>query len=358
MNKKLLKQLKTKTSTNERKTSDNDGVSGGEGEGSSNSNNSNDLDQDQGQSNNADTSQGDNLCKKRSLREKKATIIKDIGYIEKDKSIKSLKNPATIETFKKCEKIFVKLKRHIHFQDFYKEKLDEVHVPSLSQVEKNLKSYKYETVFEFGMDIRKIFNHYFSNYSKDDQIYKKTFALSNFFEMNFKDATNLNEEKVDLDQLKNQIDKLTKDIKDMGKGSQNSQNQGQGILNGLGNGNQQNNSIHSKKQDSKISFNNNSYDKPMTNSEKKALGANVRLLTQEQLKGVVSIVTDGNPVNNGAKMFEIDIDNLPLKKLRELDRYIKMCLKTKSITPKNVGLNQNQLPTTYFNVSTKKFIKG
>jgi len=255
-----------------------------------------------------------NLTHKRSLREKKATIIEDIGYIDKDKSARSSKNPISAEIFKKCEKIFAKLKRHALASDFMTSSKNDA--PSLNQIEKLLRNYTYQSVYQFGMDVRKIWNYYFSNFSNNNDIYQKAFAFSNFFEMIFKEVDNNIDEKNDIHELNKKLEKLTKEIKEIDR-----KNTQQQIL-------------PLKKQESRGSI--NLMDKAMSMQEKNMLGNNIRLLTQEQLKGVINIVSDNIDMQNTNKYFEFDIETLPTRKLRELEKYTRSCLKTKGIcTPKS-----------------------
>jgi hypothetical protein len=67
-------------------------------------------------------------------------------------------------------------------------------------------------------------------------------------------------------------------------------------------------------------------DKPMSMTEKNALGANIRSLNPDQLKGIISILSDSNSVEQNLKYFEFDIENLPTRKLRELEKYVKNSL--------------------------------
>lgn len=262
-------------------------------------------------------SQALKLLHKRSLREKKATIIEDIGYIDKDKSARSSKNPISSEIFKKCEKIFAKLKRHSLSSDFMASPKPEI--PSLNQIEKSLRGYTYQSVYQFGMDVRKIWNYYFSNYPTNSDIYQKAFAFSNFFEMIFKEVDNNNDEKSDIVELNKKLEKLHKEIKDMDRKTSQQP-------------------IQFKKQESKGSI--NIMDKPMSMQEKNSLGNSIRMLTQEQLKGVINIVCENMDMQSTNKYFEFDIEILPTRKLRELEKYAKTCLKNKGIaTPKSVVSN-------------------
>ena len=69
-------------------------------------------------------------------------------------------------------------------------------------------------------------------------------------------------------------------------------------------------------------------EKPMSISEKNALGNAIRNLNKEQLKGIIKLLSDSkiNQEQSGqVKYFEFDIDKLPPKKLRELEKYVNDC---------------------------------
>lgn len=90
-------------------------------------------------------------------------------------------------------------------------------------------------------------------------------------------------------------------------------------------------------------------DKPMSNEEKKALIKNIRNLSAPQLKGIIKIVKDMFPEKDG--MLEFDIDNLPPKKCRELEDYVRKIRNqgrkggntpTSTNKPKNSNWNNNK----------------
>ncbi len=258
------------------------------------------------------------LARQRSLREKKATIIEDFGYIDKEKTPRSSKNPLSTEVYKKCEKIFAKLKRHQLASEFISNSKPDI--PSLSPIEKTLRSYAYQSVYQFGMDVRKIWNYYFSNFGNTSEIFKKAFAFSNFFEMIFKEVDNFNEDKSDNQELNKKLERLTKEIKEIDR--KNTQ------------------VLPLKKQESRGVI--NIMEKPMNMAEKNSLGNSIRMLTQEQLKGVISIVSENMDKQHSSKYFEFDIEILPTRVLRELEKYTKMCLKNKGAsTPKSqISINK------------------
>lgn len=62
-------------------------------------------------------------------------------------------------------------------------------------------------------------------------------------------------------------------------------------------------------------------DKPMSLQEKRNLGQNIRNLPTQYLRGVWEIVNDGT-LNQHKEELEFDIDTLPPRKCRELERYV------------------------------------
>jgi hypothetical protein len=72
----------------------------------------------------------------------------------------------------------------------------------------------------------------------------------------------------------------------------------------------------------------------MSMQEKNQLGNQIRQLNPEQLKGIIKILSDSLPVDQNNKYFEFDIEMLNTKKLRELERYVKNCLKNNVVKKK------------------------
>ena len=135
--------------------------------------------------------------------------------------------------------------------------------------------------------------------------------MSEFSEEVIKEIESSTENKSDIQELSKKLDKLTREMKEIQvKGG----NSGQ--------------TIKSKGGDRTISI----MDKPMTISEKNSLGNNIRSLNPEQLKGIVSILSDSMVIDQKSKFFEFDIETLNTRKLRELEKYVKGCLKNKNTT--------------------------
>jgi hypothetical protein len=258
---------------------------------------------------------------KRSLREKKPTTIKDLGFVDKDgKGVNS-------DVQKKCEKIFGKLRKHPLF-DSLNASIANLDAPNLITVEKNLRAAKYTTVYQFGMDVRKIWNFYFSNTIANSELYQKVFTLSNFFEEMYREVENsVPEEKTDIHELNRKVSKLQEKFNELHKNPVPASNQ--------------------RKDRPRT-------EKPMTVAEKNQLGTNIRLLNPEQLKGIIKLLSDSLNVDQHSKYFEFDIETLCNKKLRELEKYVRHCLKTKTIPTKVPSTNPSHRNTKKLNEENEK----
>jgi len=253
-----------------------------------------------------DESSVSNTNKKRSLREKKPTVHEDLGYIEKDK-LKGAKNPILVEIAKKCEKGLLKIKKN-PLCDFYYYPVAE-DAPSLSAIEKNIKNYVYNNIYQFGLDIRKLWSYFFANFTNKPDLFQNTCVMSEYSEEILKELQSTAEEKSEINELTKKVDKLTKEVKDI-------------------RGNQPIQPVPFRKQEKGVS----NLDKPLSIQEKNLLGTNIRNLNAEQLKGIVNILSDSLVIDPKSRYFEFDIETLSTRKLRELEKYVKNCLRPKSVT--------------------------
>ncbi len=266
---------------------------------------------------------------KRSLREKKPTTIEDLGYIDKERA-KAAKNPILADVYRKCEKTISKIKRHPS-AEFYMNSSNE-EVPSLMQVDKKVRSYAYSTLYSFTLDVRKIWSYYFANYSNNVEIYQKTLKMSEYSEEVMKDMETMNEEKSEIHELHKKVSKLSRELKEF-KGTSSTP-------------------VMGKKFVEKTSYT----EKPMSIHEKNLLGNNIRNLPPEQLKGIVNILSDSLLVDPKKKFFEFDIETLSIRKLRELDKYVKSCMKKPGTLsrPTKPDMSENekiaQLKVLIFNI--------
>ena len=217
-----------------------------------------------------------------------------------------------IPEIKKCEKCLDMLKKNEYYQFFYNP--SSIGIPCLSEIEKNIKNNKYKSFHDFSMDLRKMWNYYFQTYFSDPDIYQKTCKMSEFSEDLFKNFNEMIEEKKpEIKQIKEKLNNMEKGLND----------------------------IKSKGNLSQKKINN--YDKPMSIEEKNSLGNAIRNLNKEQLKGIIKLLSDStlNKSQSGQnKYFEFDIDKLPCKKLRELEKYVKDCEKESN---KEKNREQNEI---------------
>ena len=69
------------------------------------------------------------------------------------------------------------------------------------------------------------------------------------------------------------------------------------------------------------------------------LGVNIKVLNQEQLKGIVKIILNNTQMNKKEKYLEFDIDKLTARKCRELEAYVRGCLGDKYSEVNNKNVN-------------------
>ena len=58
------------------------------------------------------------------------------------------------------------------------------------------------------------------------------------------------------------------------------------------------------------------------------------------MKNIINILSDQCSLDKSSKFFEFDIEKLSTKKLRELEKYVKKCLKSKSKSEKEDSINK------------------
>jgi hypothetical protein len=179
-------------------------------------------------------------------------------------------------------------------EDYY----DVVQEPmDLGTVEQKLKNHEYFSVNAFAADVKKIWNNAFRYNAKGSEIYKMTSEMSSYFEKLFKEVEHVSFSDTIRD-LEKKVERLSKQITEYHyKGGR---------------------SHPTSKSSKSISVNN----KPMTMEEKRQLGQNIRSLPPEHLRGVWEIVSKGITHQNKEEI-EFDIDSLPVKITRELERFVK-----------------------------------
>ena len=251
-----------------------------------------------------------------------------VGQKKRNQGINNLDNiPPNIsqeiyKIYKKCKNGLDKIKESKYALHYYQSRDPEV--PCLASLEKKVNNYEYKNLYDFIMDGRKIWYHYFDLDPNDE----RTKKMSEDWE---KICTDLESQNIEMsvNSIKKRTDKIQKDLTEYKE---------------YGGITKENLPAPIKKTNQQ----NNEHNKPMTVEEKNQLGNNIRTLNKEQLKGIIKILNENNSVPK-SKYFEFDIDKLPNKKLRELERYVKECLivnnrnlSSLSANPKNLNQKENQ----------------
>ena len=255
------------------------------------------------------------IVMRRMTREHKPKIIEDLGYIDKD-IIKGKSNPLFRAVNKVCEKGLLKIKKIQYYSFFYNYNSSKQNELSLSQIEKNIREYKYQSIYEFIMDLRKLWNFFLKMFETQNEIKEKVCEMARKSEQLYCELESINIEKVELEDLNKKVDNLEKKLREI---------KGSGINIGS--------AFNLKK--------NNMSERSMSLNEKTVIKNNIKLLTIEQKKGIADILRDTIDTEN-KKILEFDIDKLNNKTLKKLDEYVKNCIK-KNNENKKIDINEEKL---------------
>ena len=222
-------------------------------------------------------------------------------------------SPEKYQIYKQCKSGFEKIKDSKYFNNYYTS--DDPDIPCLSAIEKKINNFEYTSLYLFEMDVRNIWGYYFKINPNDD-VSKK---MSEDWEKICTELENPNSE-LNVDNIKKRTDNIKKEMEKIKD-------------------NKKNTVPPPVKNSEKNSDNNNT---PMTVEEKNQLGNYIRSLNKEQLKGIIRILNDSDSYPK-TKYFEFDIDKLPTKKLRDLEKYVKECININNKNSKNQNTgNKNQ----------------
>jgi len=274
------------------------------------------------------------IAVRRMTREHKPKIIEDLGYIDKD-VIKGKSNPLFRAVNKICEKGMMKMKKIPYYSFFYNSsKPDE---PSLTKIEKNIRDFKYQSTYEFIMDLRRLWNHFLKVYDDQIEIKERVCEMCRISEQLYWELEKINIEKVELEEMNKKVDNLERKLREM-KGNTLQFNMGGFSL---------------KKT--------NSNERCMSFNEKTIIKNNIKLLTIEQKKGIANILRDTIDTAN-KKVLEFDIDKLNNKKLKQLDEYVKNCLRDNNLNQEKLSLDvqklKNDLTDVNKNINSNNSIKS
>ena len=234
-------------------------------------------------------------------------------------------NPEIYKIFKKCKKGLEKIKESKYANNYYQSNNPDI--PCLANIEKKVNNYEYKNIYDFEMDVRKIWNYYF----KLEQNNEITSKMSDDWEKICADLDNPSNE-LSVASVRKRTEQLQKEFEEI-----------------------KDNNLTRESVPAPVKKNNQQnyeQNKPMTVEEKNQLGNNIRSLNKEQLKGIIRILSENNPMPK-TKYFEFDIDKLSTKKLRELEKYVKECLASNNKNNKNITSNNNNNNTHIQNSNSK-----
>jgi hypothetical protein len=206
------------------------------------------------------------------------------------------------------ESIFFQLKEHELYKNF----------TLLNSIEKKLKAGGYSNHQDLATDIRSILNKYFTMHVNEPEIYSQICLLSDSFENIYKQYENkiFSKESKNILDLKRKMTILKREIKE------------------------RSNPNLTQIKPTKLRIDINEFniqsekDKKISKKYKLTLVNNIKSLNSDQIKGIINIIYDN--LNTDEKTMEFDINKLSFNKVRELDKYVKKCLKqnTKSCLTK------------------------
>jgi hypothetical protein len=243
-------------------------------------------------------------------------------------NIDNIPSHITLEVYKiykKCRKGLDKIKESKYANNYYQSNNPDV--PCLANIEKKVNNYEYKSIYDFEMDVRRIWNYYF----KLEQNNEITSKMSDDWEKICADLDNPNTE-MSMASVRKRTEQIQKELEEM-----------------------KDNNLTKESVPAPVKKVNQNYEqnKPMTVEEKNQLGNNIRSLNKEQLKGIIKILSENNPIPQ-SKYFEFDIDKLSTKKLRELEKYVKDCLASNNKNNKNVPSISTQIQSSNNNTQNQK----
>lgn len=203
---------------------------------------------------------------------------KKIKKIHKTKNKNGISSSST-SINQKMEYVMSKIKQNEFSAFFFSNVISKENFTSLSVIEKNIGEGIYKSVYTFFLDLRKFLIFYIENYQDNKEIYDKTLKMIE------------------------QIETLAIEIEKM----------------------------HERSKSVKSLY---IGERPMTVKEKSTLANYIRGLPEDQLKGLVNLLDEETEMDKRKGYFEVDIEKLSNSRLREIEKYVKSCMKsTKNFIP-------------------------
>lgn len=220
---------------------------------------------------------------------------------------------------------------------------------SFDKVDKRLKTTGYNSTHAFGKEFRKIFSAYFQRFSYERENYIKIFQLAVKFEEIFKhyDDKYFQSKSKKLVELKKRFNKFKKDFRRVSNincnysylnGNNSSLFPCQTVV-------QSNNKFKftfEKDGDINLIYGRTSSSRSMVKKQsrnyKLELAKKIRMLSNEQKKGMANILPKEMVKNEG--ILEFDISKMGTNELRNLENYIQSCLEETSKSGDKEGFKE------------------
>lgn len=174
----------------------------------------------------------------------------------------------------------------------------------ISTIEKKLKDHEYSAYSEFETDVKLIWSNALKYNPPNSPIYPMTMEIKRYFEK-------INSEEHEMEKY----NKMKTRMLSMEKKGNGLQTKG------------------THKHGKAAAHKGHNVEKPLTYQEKKNLSTMIRSLEMEHLLGVWEIVSEGNDQIKDNEI-EFDIETLPVRKARELEKYVQGKLELMSKTKK------------------------
>ena len=188
-------------------------------------------------------------------------------------------------------------------------------------IEKNIKNNIYSSPAQLAAEIRTIFSSIFSKLT-EYSIYNRTYIFCENFENIYKKYDN----KILTKKCKNLSDVINKLKRELRQTELSQTEKNIISYNSY-------NSLNSKKNISKLNLNNSDNDIRSESSQKKLkneLINKIQKLNNSQKKGIIQIIFDNEmPLenqNSPSKEMQIDINKIPIDKLKQLEKYLNDCI--------------------------------
>ena len=276
---------------------------------------------------------GRHVRSKKLKNDEKNIQVKNLGRKTKRKIEKNGKSGMDINKIKngKNKLLFKVFNEFKLSSSLYKD------YPQFSYIEKSLKNNLYSSLNELVSEIRNTFSHIFFSANDSDK-YNKIYNLCESFETIYKKYDN----KLFLKESKNLhevINKLKKELRqtEIIKNSSN--------INIIANNKSYYNNNLFNKNKFNININDSEGSENSSNiSAKKykaAITNKINKLSNEQKRGIRSIISDNCLLeqNSESKVMKVDVNKIPFKQLKQLEKYVNKCIKENNKNNNNSNLS-------------------